>query len=619
MEKYKLTFYPVAKEIDVPAGTPLKEAMEMAGLDFDLPCGGQGKCGKCRVKVLDGVLPPTNADKEHLDDEEIDNGFRLACATIVEGDMAVELPLSGVKGHKILVETAAKSIQLEPHLRKFYLHVPRPTLDDQRPDWERLQAALAAENDTVNRISLSALRLLPDTLRAEGFACTVVAAGDQVIGIEQGDTTARMLGIAFDIGTTTVVGYLLDLLTGKELAVVSAMNPQTRYGADVISRITFASQEDDGLDRLHKAIITVIDELIGEAAAEAGCSREDVYAITVVGNSCMHHLFLGLNPEHIALSPYVPVIGAGHIVAARELGIRMNEAGQVYVLPNIAGFVGADTVGVILATEMDASEEIQLAIDIGTNGEIVLGTKDRLVSCSAAAGPAFEGAQISCGMRGTTGAIDHVEFGDSFVYTTIGDVKPEGICGSGLIDAIAGMLTTGLISPNGRILTPENVAGTPAERFADRLVEHNGKRAFLLVSAEESASGKPLFITQQDVRELQLAKGAIATGVQVLLDKYGITPNDVSQVLLAGAFGNYLDQHSACTIGLIPPVLEDRVKPVGNAAGAGAVTALLSSSEYRRANRITASVEYVELGSYPNFVELFSAALSFPSVLDVKS
>lgn len=616
--KCKVTFYPAMKEVEVPAGTLLKEAIDLAGLDFDFPCGGRGKCGKCRVKVVQGRIEPSDTDKNHLNEEELADGFRLACAAEVVEDVAVELLQA--RGHKILIATTERKIDLDPHVEKHCLKAPPPTIEDQRPDWNRLRAVLEEAGGGKDlRITLRALRALPEVLRAGGFSCTAVTAGGEVVGIEKGDTTSTLLGIAFDIGTTTVVGYLLDLLTGKVLAVASALNPQTKYGADVISRITYATQEKDGLERLHRAVIEVLNELIEKAASEAKCRKEDVYAASVVGNSCMHHLFLGLNPKHIALSPYVPVTGMEQVVAASELGIEINEAGIIYVLPNIAGFVGADTVGVILATEMDKSEEIKLAIDIGTNGEIVLGTKDRLLACSAAAGPAFEGAQISCGMRGTKGAIDHVEFGERFSYTTIDGERPKGICGSGLIDAVAGMLKVGIIDYRGRMLPPEALAGTPAERFASRVVEHDGGRAFLLAAADEAADGRPLYITQQDVRELQLAKGAIATGVAVLLDRYGIAPEDVSEVLLAGAFGNYLDRHSACAIGLIPSVLEDRVKPVGNAAGAGAITALLSRGEYRRAARIAASVEYVELGSYPRFMELFGASMSFPTAVPAKA
>lgn len=612
LKNCKVTFQPTNKELEIPVGTPLKEAMDLAGLDFDFPCGGRGKCGKCRVRVIEGAVSPSDSEQAQLSEEEIKAGFRLACSAVVQGDMTVELPLSGTKGHKILVAGAERSMRLDPHLDKVYLDVPQPSIEDQRSDWGRTKNALEAKKGKDYRISLPALQSLPMTLREKKFACTAVVSGDEVVGVESGDTSGKMLGMAFDIGTTTVVGYLLDLLTGKDLGAASTMNPQTKYGADVISRVTFADGKN-GLEKLHHSIIDAMNRLIGEAALGAGCSREDIYAVSVVGNSCMHHLFLGLSPKHIALAPYVPVTGSSQEVDAGSLGIEINTAGKVYVLPNIAGFVGADTVGVVLATEMDQSDKIRLAIDIGTNGEIVLGTKDRLLSCSTAAGPAFEGAQISCGMRGTAGAIDSVKFGEDFVYTTIDDEKPEGICGSGLIDVVAGMLNVGVLDAKGRILTPEQLAGTPAERFADRIVEYEGIRSFLMAPAEETAQGRPLCITQKDVRELQLAKGAISTGVEALLESYAIKPEDVFEVILAGAFGNYLDKHSACVIGLIPSCLEDRVKPVGNAAGTGAKVALLSAEEYRRSAQIAGTVEYIELGALHNFMELFSKALYFPS------
>lgn len=609
MKNCKVTFYPMDKEIEIPVGTPLKKAMDLAEVDFDFPCGGRGRCGKCRLQIRKGSVPPSDSDYDHLDEDELKAGFRLACAVKVQDDLVVELPLAEAEGHKILVDAAEREMELKPHLRKIYRDVPRPSLKDQQPDWDRLRNALG---DRSYRISHSALQALPGVLREKKFSCTAVAAGNEVTGVEAGDTTGRMFGMAFDIGTTTVVGYLMDLLTGKQLGVASRMNPQTKYGADVISRITYVGQEAGGLERLQKAIIEAMNRIIEEAVGDAGYVREDVYAVSVVGNSCMHHLFLGLDPKHIALAPYVPVTGSPQDVDARTLGIQINPAGKVYVLPNIAGFVGADTVGVVLATEMDQSSEIRLAIDIGTNGEMVLGTRDRLLACSTAAGPAFEGAQISCGMRGTKGAIDSVQLGEDITYTTIGDGKPKGICGSGLIDAIAVMLAAGIIDHRGRILSGNQLSGTKAERFASRVVKHEGVTSFLLAAAEGTAHDRPLFITQRDVRELQLAKGAIAAGVEILLEKYGIGPEDVAEVILAGAFGNYLDKHSACAIGLIPSCLEDRVKPVGNAAGTGAKVALLSAAEYRRAARITSFVEYEELAAYPKFTEIFSMALYFP-------
>ncbi|MGB9793062.1 MAG: ASKHA domain-containing protein [Thermacetogeniaceae bacterium] len=614
MKRFRVVFQPGNRETYIPGGVTLKEAMDMAGIPFDFPCGGRGKCGKCRVKIAEGAAPPATAEKEHLDAWEIEEGVRLACLAVVERDLVVELPYEKTPEHKILMESVERSVKLDPHLLKAYVEVEPPSLEDQRSDWRRLRDALAEKDERYrdSGVSLGVLRDLPQALRAAKYKVTAVAGDGQIIGVEAGDTTDKMLGIAFDIGTTTIVGYLLDLRTGEELSVVSALNPQTRFGADVISRITFATQEDGGLTKLQSAVVEMLNSLVGEAAEKAGVRREDVYAMTVVGNTCMHHLFLGINPKHLALSPYVPVVSEPLALAADELQIRINPAGRIFVLPNIAGFVGADTVAVLLATELDWSDGIKLAIDIGTNGEIVLGSRERLVACSAAAGPAFEGAQISSGMRGAQGAIDHVRFGDDVEYTVIGGGKPKGICGSGLLDAVAGLIKLGIIDRRGRISEPEQLAGTSAERFKGRLIKYEGMSAFLLADESETEHGRAIMITQRDVRELQLAKGAIATGIQVLMEKLGIGVTDIKEVLLAGAFGNYMDPHSACAIGLIPPELEERVKPIGNAAGTGAKLALLSRGEFQRAAAIARFVEYVELGSYPSFPTIFANSMSFP-------
>ncbi|HAA90792.1 MAG TPA: ferredoxin [Peptococcaceae bacterium] len=618
MKRCRVTFQPGNRKIDVPAGMTLKEVINTARLDFDFPCGGRGKCGKCRVKILDGAGQPTPVEEKHLEREEIEKGIRLACMTVVQGDLVVELPYQETPKHKILLATGERDIKLDPHISKTCIDITPPSLEDQRPDWERLEGELLREISQYQRLkpSLSLLRRLPEVIRRAKYQVTAITEGDELLGLEEGDTTGELLGIAFDVGTTTIVGYLMDLRTGEQLSVASALNPQTRYGADVISRITYITLEEEGLRTLHNCVIEAINQLIGEAAEKAGVSPRNIYALTFVGNTCMHHLFLGINPKNLALAPYVPVVKTPLVLAARELGIEINEAGKVYVLPTIAGFVGADTVGVILATDLDWSEEIKLAIDIGTNGEIVLGSREKLLACSAAAGPAFEGAQIYCGMRGALGAIDHVRFGESVEYTVIGGVKPEGICGSGLIDAVAGLLELGIIDQNGRILSPHEVGNRGAERFRNSIVLHDGANAFLLAGESETAHGRPILITQRDIRELQLAKGAIATGIYVLMEKLGITTGDIAEVLLAGAFGNYLDPESACAIGLIPPELAGKVRGVGNAAGAGAIAALLSRGEFRRAALISESVEYVELSAYPEFNEIFPRFLVFPSDVD---
>lgn len=615
MKRCKVTFQPVNQEIYVAPGLSIKDAINLAGFEFDFPCGGRGKCGKCRLRITEGAMAPTTAEQEHLDAELLARGFRLACMARIGGDTVVELPYVKTPQHKILISAVEKQVKLEPHLNKTYLELEPPDLKHQEPDWERLRAALDQAGLTMadKPASLALLRALPQALRQADWRVTALSDGETVLGLEPQDTTDALLGIAFDIGTTTVVGYLLDLRTGKELDVVSALNPQTRYGADVITRIAFAAREENGLTLLQEAIITELNSLIGQAVSRAGVSRDDIYTVTIVGNTTMHHLFLGISPKNLALAPYVPVLGQPVAFAAGDLGLQVNRAGMVYVLPNIAGYVGADTVGVLLATELDWSEGIKLAIDIGTNGEIVLGSKAGLVACSTAAGPAFEGAQISSGMRGTNGAIDHVRFSTDLEISVIGGVKPQGICGSGLLDAVAGFLEQGIIDYRGRILTPDQLPAGE-DRYRDRVIKlDNGVKAFVLVFADETSDGRPILITQNDIRELQLAKGAVAAGIKVLLEQLGCGLEAITQVLLAGAFGNYLDPHSACAIGLIPPALEALVKPVGNAAGAGAKAALLSRSEYARAKMIADFTKYIELSAYPDFSSLFASCLNFPA------
>ena len=614
LQRFLVTFQPTGRDIYVSPGTTVKDAIYLARFDFDFPCGGRGKCGKCRVRISSGAAAPTGVEQEHLEAIELAQDFRLACVTEIRQDITVDLPFTKTPEHQILVTGLDRDVKIDPHLHKTLVELDPPSLQDQRPDWERLKEALAREGLLAKEAPapLALLRNLPQLLRQADFRLTAVTDGKTLTGLAKADPSTDMLGIAFDIGTTTVVGYLMDLGSGKDLGVVSALNPQTRYGADVITRNAFAAQKEHGLETLRDAIVEQLNLLIGEAVERVGAAREQVYAVSVVGNTTMHHLFLGINPKYLALAPYVPVLAEPLSAPAQETGIAINTAGRVYVLPNIASFVGADTVGVILATDLDWSESIKLAIDIGTNGEIVLGSRNRLVACSAAAGPAFEGAQISCGMRGTIGAIDHVQFGDGIGYSVVGAGRPEGICGSGLLDAVAGLLEQGIIDHRGRLLPPD-MLGIQAARHRDRIVIHEGANAVLLANESETAHGRPILITQKDIREVQLAKGAIAAGIQVLLEQLGASLDDISEVLLAGAFGNYLDPHSACAIGLIPQALEAKIRPVGNAAGSGAKMALLSRSEYRRAGLIADMVEYVELSAYRNFTDIFTGAMYFPA------
>jgi len=611
MKTYKVRFEPRGTEVEVVAGTSLKKAMEMAGIEYDFVCGGRGRCGKCRIKLVSGRPAVGDDEQKILGAQDLEQGIRLACKIKVDEDLVIELMSSGK--HQILTSSLVARYEKKPHLRKFYLQLPKPTIKDQRSHWHRLKDELVAKNPAYAdlKIPLHLLYRLTEVLRKADYKVTAVVDDDWLLGLEEGNTAKTMLGFAVDIGTTTIVGYLMDLYTGKELATASTLNPQTQFGGDVITRTNFASHEG-GLEQLHKTVVTAINELLAEACAQAQVELQDVYAVAVVGNTCMHHLFLGVNPEPIAKAPYVSVISEMTSYPAPELNLAINPAGKVYVLPNIGGFVGADTVGVLLTTDIEQSDRIKLVIDIGTNGEIVLGSKQRLVACSAAAGPAFEGAQITYGMRGAAGAIDHVLIDEDIEISVIGNEKPKGICGSGLLDVVAELLKLGIVDWRGRMLTPDQWDPEVAKRFGDRLIEIDGMKAFVLVKAGESALGKPITITQKDIRELQLAKGAIATGIRILMMELGIAVEDIDEVLLAGAFGNYLNPYSACRIGLIPMALFERIRPVGNAAGTGAKIALLSRQQLQRANALARTVEHIELSGHPRFTEVFAEALNYP-------
>jgi len=589
MGKHLVKFIPDNIEVMVEDDVKLKDVIVQKGIKFEFPCGGVGKCKKCTVDII-------------KNDRRINT---LACQVMVKEDMVVEIARKD-KNYSILDKGEERKVDLQPVIRKVKVKTPNPSLEDNRDDWSRVKESLGMEETGVK---LNVLQDLPEKIRDGNFEVTLIFSGDEVIAVESKDTTDRLLGMAFDIGTTTLVGYLIDLNTGKELTHVSSLNPQTKYGADVISRIIYASQTKEGLEKLHEEVVGEMNNLIKKASGDTGYEPEDIYAVTVAGNTTMHHLFFKILPRYLASAPYVPVVKDSLTVDASEIGIKINPAGKVIALPNIAGFVGADTVAAALAAEMDRAEELKLLIDIGTNGEIVLGTKDRLFACSTAAGPAFEGAHISCGMRGATGAIDHITVGEDYKYTVIGNTMPAGICGSGLLDAVAELLKIGIVDKKGRILRPEQITNDIGMRYKERIRNINGIPSFILEN--ETSTGKPVYINQKDIRELQLAKGAIAAGIQVLLTLYGAKVEDIKEVLLAGAFGNYLKPESACKIGLIPHELEGKIKGIGNAAGVGAKLVLLSKRELERAKQLSKKIKYVELSAVKEFNSFFANNIGF--------
>ena len=591
--KYKVSFPLQNITIEVRAGTTVLDAEIAAGLRPDAPCGGIGVCGKCRVEILS-----KSGERRSV----------LACETQVNRDLTVFTAVD--EDHHILTEGTGTEKELAPAIRTLRLQVEKATLEHPTSDWERLcQAVHEADGGVIH----------PDPVQANGlrkaletcdYAPQAVLYQEELLDLRK---EGRLLAAAIDIGTTTVVLYLADLETGKVLATGSMLNPQTQYGADVISRAQYAMHHTT--EPLSSAIREAINELLTDALEKAGASAQDIYALVIVGNTCMHHLFLGIDPSSLVLSPYVPAIAEPLVLPAAQYGLLANVHAKLFLLPCIAGFVGADTSSVMLASDFDHREILTLAIDIGTNGELVIGDRHRMVACSTAAGPAFEGAKITFGMRGANGAIDHasIEAG-ALKYSVIGSEKPRGICGSGLLDLTAALLAAGILDETGRFSDPEDLP-KEAHALADRLRTIDGLRCFVVAEASESASGSCIYLSQKDIREVQLAKGAMAAGIALMLEHLGRKVSDIQEVLIAGAFGNYMSPESACAIGLIPAELLSKIKTVGNAAGTGALMCALSSRCFERTAEMAAHTEFIELASNPNFQDRFVEELMFPEEL----
>ena len=608
MKAVRVTVQPEHRSVEVPAGTTALDAVEAAGVAIEAPCGGKGQCGKCRVVLRGEATPPRATERRLLGEAEIAHGLRLACQAHLLGDAEALVPAEARlgRGH-IVVSGVEREVPLEPAVRKIYVSVPPPSLEDQRGDMERLLAATGLNGCMPDGIELA--RALPRMLRGSRFRVTAVAIDGLLAGVERGRVGAHPLGIAVDIGTTTVVGYLMDLQTGQELAVGSRLNPQTRYGADVVSRVEFAGSRPDGLSILNRAILGTLDEIIDETCHAAQARRRSIYEAVVVGNTAMHHLFLRLPPESLAVIPYVPALTSERYLPSQAVRLRIHPHGRVYTLPCIAGFVGADTVGVALASNLLASRGLRVAVDIGTNGEVLVAADGRLLACSTAAGPAFEGARISQGMRGTDGAIDAVSIGEEVRIHVIGDAPPLGICGSGLIDAVAELRRAGIVNEMGRMASADEAPADLPEAVRARLQGSGATARFLLARPDEHPEGRTVALTSRDVRELQLAKGAIFAGISILLGRVGATASEVEELLLAGAFGNYVRQESAVAIGMIPALEMNRIRSIGNAAGSGAKLALLSKAMRAEAREITRKVEYVELSNDSAFYERFTGAM----------
>jgi uncharacterized 2Fe-2S/4Fe-4S cluster protein (DUF4445 family) len=602
--KHAVTYLPSGKKVHVPEGTSLFNAAHWAGLPIESTCGGRGTCGKCKVRITSGHAERTLADYRHLSDL-LDEGWRLSCQALVADDTICEVPklLSAPKAATMGV---GRLVLLEPNVRKLHLRLPEPSLEDARSHFTKLNEAIVDEGLEVTHG--------PEVLQAlaaiEAPEVTATIVGESLIDVEPGDTRDRLFGVSLDVGTTTVVATLVDLTNGATAGVGSTINGQAPFGADVIARIGYSMTS--GVEELTSAVLVTINELIREVCASASVDTGEVYECVVVGNATMLHLLLGVDPRSIALSPFTATFLEPQELSASEVGIGIHHSGRVALFPSIGAYVGADIVADIVATGLAREERRRLLVDVGTNGEIAVGNADRVVATSAPAGPAFEGGQISQGMRATEGAIEGVTLTDGKVELQVigGDVEPQGLCGSGLIDAVAQLRLSGILLPNG-VLRSRADLESDGHPLASRVTEVEGVKAFMLTDS--------VALTQLDIRELQSAKGAISTGIEVAMQAMGLTAADLDGVMLAGSFGTYINPRSALVLGLVPPVAVERIKAVGNTASEGAKMALMSFREREVAFELPSFVEYLELSGAADFNDRFIANLAFPELEGVSA
>jgi uncharacterized 2Fe-2S/4Fe-4S cluster protein (DUF4445 family) len=605
--RVRLRFLPDGAEVRVPSGTPVFDAASWNGIAIDSTCGGHGTCKKCKVHVLSGEMPVSNVDPRAFTADELRDGWRLACRAQARGDLVVEVPPLQTRPKAALVGVG-RHVILRPSVQKRHLVLEEPTLEDQRPD---LQRVLDALDDLEPYASLDVLRDLGGVLRKAHFDVTAVVCDEELIGLEPGDTTARRFAIAYDLGTTTVVATLLDLDSGQPLAVRSMLNRQQPFGADVITRISATMMDDTALGALRDRAHETMAELTDEVCVEAGVAAGEVYEITVCGNVTMMQLALGIDPEPLSMAPFVVATHDFPPTKAADFGVALHPRAPAFVFPSLGAYVGGDIVAGMLATGLTRDRRLRLFIDVGTNSEIALGSVDRVLATAAPAGPAFEAAQIRCGMRAAEGAIEGVQIrDDALTLDVIGDTEPVGMCGSGLVDAVAELAHSGLLDHSGRFI-PDEDAAERLPSLSERLTKIGEERVFVLHWRGDDPSAS-VFLSQRDVRELQFAKASIATGWQILLRELGVEPSDISQVLLAGSFGAYLTPLSAVRIGLVPKLALPRIVSAGNVAGEGAKIAALSLRERAEAESITREVEYVELSGRADFNDLFIDQLAFP-------
>ncbi|MCZ3389365.1 MAG: ASKHA domain-containing protein [Actinomycetia bacterium] len=607
-ERVRIRFTPSDKEVRVPTGVPIFDAASWNGIAIDSTCGGHGTCKKCKVQILEGSIPVQSLDRRAFSQDQLDDGWRLACVARATGDLLVDVPPMTTRP-KAATFGVGRQVILRPAVQKRFVELTEPTLTDQRTDSQRVFDEL---DDLELTVDLDVYRTLGQTLRESDFKVTAVVVDDRLIAVEPGDTTSRSFGLAFDLGTTTVVANLMDITTGTPAAVTSMLNKQQPYGADVIARISATMLNADALGHLQQLAHETLDTLAKEACAEAGVEANEIYEVALAGNATMVQLALGVNPEPLGVAPFILAARQFENVMASDLGVTAHPRARAVVVPALGAYVGGDIIAGALASGMDRDKRLRLFIDIGTNCEIVIADGERIMATAAPAGPAFEAASIRCGMRAAPGAIEVVKVTDGDLeLQVIGDEPAVGVCGSGLVDAVAELVRVGVIDPSGRFVDRDTVMETHPH-LAERMTLFGEEKVFVLAEPT-SPDGDPVVLSQRDVRELQFAKAAIATGWSLLFEDFGIEEHDIQQVLLAGSFGTYLSAASAVRIGLVPKIPVLRIVSAGNVAGEGAKMVLLSAAERHGVTTLLSEIKYVELSDRTDFQDRFIDQLAFPT------
>ncbi|WP_368488677.1 ASKHA domain-containing protein [Clostridium sp. BJN0013] len=627
-------FQPTGHKGKICSGKTILEACQKFGINLESPCGGNGTCGKCKVKLEkvsfekginsngSNVSLITEKEREILTKEEQLQNFRLACCTKITGDIVISVPMESKMGkQKVLEVSQSKSFHLNPGVKKYYIELKRPTLEDCRDDFTRVKDALLHKYRNLKKhisIDYKVLQTLSLLLRKEKYKITVTLWMDkEIISVESG-LNEKVYGAAVDIGTTTIAATLCDLSTGEVVKQASSLNPQIIYGEDVLSRISHCSINKNGLEEMHNLIIKEINKLLEEMAASVNAGVNQIYDMVLVFNTVMHHIALNINPEYLGQSPFSPVTAQGLNIKARELGINICDSAYVYSLPIEGGFVGSDNVSVLISQEPYKQEKLLMIIDIGTNGEIDFGNREKLFSTSCATGPALEGAQIKYGMRAVLGAIERVKINPLSLepdFKVIGEDKwnntakvggAKGICGSGIIDAVAEMYKSGIIGRDGTF--NKNIVCPRIRR------DEEGRKEYVLVWEQHTSIGKDISITQKDVRAVQLAKSALYAGAKILMKKRNV--DSVERIILAGAFGSYINKENALVIGLFPDCDLNDVVVVGNAASEGAKITLLNTDKRAEAEEVAKNVHFVESAAEKDFEAEFYNAMNFPHSKD---